>query len=279
MDHSSKPEKTPFWKKLTGKGFYFALAVCIVAVGGVATAAFTGGFSGLDQSHKDPAVTTTTGDKAVNKPKTDVPDTRVSTTTTTTTGTTTTSNPDKEANAPVSPQLMVLPMGNQLVKEFSDGKAVYSETMADFRTHNGVDFAGKAGDKVGAVSGGKITAIKEDALWGKMIVIDHDHGITSTYCGVTAAGIAEGDTVKAGQSIGVLSDIPCELLSGPHLHLEIAVNGETVDPVDAIGLEVVPVTTTTTTTKATTTTTAKTTAVKTTASSVKTTTSTTKKSA
>lgn len=278
MDHSSKPEKTPFWKKLTGKGFYFALAVCIVAVGGVATAAFTGGFSGLEQSHKDPAITTTTGDKAVNKPKTDVPDTRTSTTTTTTSTTsTTTTADDKQANAPVASKLMVLPMGNQLVKEFSNGKAVYSDTMADFRTHNGTDFAGKAGDKVCAVSGGKVTAIKEDALWGKMVVIDHDHGILSTYCGVTATGIAQGDTVKAGQTIGVLSDIPCELLSGPHLHLEIAVNGETVDPVEAIGLEVVPVTTTAAKTTTTTTAAPKSTTAKTT--TAKTTTSTTKKSA
>lgn len=253
MDHSSK-EKTPFLQKLSGKGFYFALAVCIVAVGGVATAAFAGDFTGGNQLEPEPSTVITTGDHAVNHPATDVPDTRaISTTTTTATRPPeTTSVPDRETNASVSSQLMVLPMGNQLVKEFSDGKAVYSETMADFRTHNGADFAGKAGDKVVAVSGGTVTAVKEDALWGKMMTIDHDHGLTSTYCGVTAT-VKEGDTVKAGDTIGALSDIPCELLSGPHLHLEIAVNGETVDPVEAIGLEVVPVTTsaqkTTTTTK------------------------------
>lgn len=243
MDHSSKPEKTPFLKKLSGKGFYFALAVCIVAIGGVATAAFAGNFNGIDQAGDEPARTTTTNDRAVNEPATGVPDTRPTTTTTTvTTTTTTTTAPDEEANAPVTSQLMVLPMGNQLVKEFSDGKAVYSDTMADFRTHDGADFAGESGDKVVAVSAGKVTEVKEDALWGKTITIDHDHGITSTYCGVTAT-VKEGDTVKAGDAIGVLSDIPCELLSGHHLHLEIAVNGETVDPVEAIGLEVVPVTT------------------------------------
>lgn len=269
MDHSSKPEKTPFLKKLSGKGFYFALAVCIVAIGGVATAAFAGNFNGIDQAGDEPARTTTTNDRAVNEPATDVPDTRPTTTTTTTvttTTTTTTTAPDEEANAPVTSQLMVLPMGNQLVKEFSDGKAVYSDTMADFRTHDGADFAGQSGDKVVAVSAGKVTEVKEDALWGKTITIDHDHGITSTYCGVTAT-VKEGDTVKAGDAIGVLSDIPCELLSGHHLHLEIAVNGETVDPVEAIGLEVVPVTTTTKTTATTAAKTAGTTAAATKAAS------------
>lgn len=269
MDHSSK-EKTPFLQKLSGKGFYFALAVCVVAVGGMATAAFAGDFSGKNRIEVEPTPTVTTGERAVNRPATDVPDTRaIATTTTTTTRTPqTTTAPDKEANAPVASNLMVLPFGNQLVKEFSGGKAVYSDTMADFRTHDGADFAGKSGDKVVAASGGKVTAVKEDALWGKMVTIDHDHGITSTYCGVTAT-VKEGDTVKAGDTIGALSDIPCELLSGPHLHLEIAVNGETVNPVEAIGLEVVPVTTPT---KATTTTAAKNTttsaAAKTTAKAV-----------
>lgn len=240
MDHSSK-DKTPFLQKLSGKGFYFALAVCVVAVGGMATAAFAGDFSAKNRIDVQPesTATLTTMERAVDHPATDVPDTR---TVTTTARVTTTTVPVEDANAPEASKLMVLPFGNQLLREFSNGKAVYSDTMADFRTHDGADFAGKAGDKVVAVSSGKVTAVKEDALWGKTISIDHDHGIVSTYCGVTAT-VKEGDTVKAGDTIGAVSDIPCELLSGPHLHLEIAVNGETVNPVDAIGLEVAPATT------------------------------------
>ena len=256
MDHSSK-EKTPFLQKLSGKGFYFALAVCIVAIGGVATAAFAGDFNRDTPLSDSPTPVVTTGERAVNRPATNVPDNRIITTTNHTTVTAaTTTTPTQEANAPVASQLMVLPLSNQLVKGYSNGQTVYSETMADFRTHDGADFAGKAGDKVVAMSSGKITAVKEDALWGKTITIDHNHGIVSTYHGVTAT-VKEGDTVKAGDAIGVLSDIPCELLSGTHLHLEVSVNGETVNPVETIGLEVVPattipkVTTTTTTAKAT----------------------------
>lgn len=250
MDHSK--EKTPFLKALAGKGLYFALAVCIVAVGGLATAGLTGSFDDPDPMGTDTA-TTTAAERAVEQKATNIPDTR---TTTTTTRMTTTTTAAAKTNAPVDAQLMVLPMGNQLVQEFSNGKAVYSETMADFRTHDGTDFAGKAGDEVAAVSAGEVTAVKEDALWGKMLTIDHGHGITSTYCGVTAS-VKVGDRVKTGETIGALSDIPCELMTGPHLHLEIAVNGETVDPVEAIGLEVARVTTTTTTTAVVTATTTK----------------------
>lgn len=246
MDHSK--EKTPFLKSLTGKGLYFALAVCIVAVGGLVTAGLTGDLN--DPAPLDTA-TTTVADRAVEQKATNIPDTRPTTTTTRTT--TTTAAPAQTAPSVDAP-LMVLPMGNQLVKEFSNGKAVYSDTMADFRTHNGADFVGKAGDKVAAVSAGEVTAVKEDALWGKMLTIDHGYGITSTYCGVTAS-VKVGDTVKAGDTIGALSDIPCELLTGHHLHLEIAVNGETVDPVEAIGLEVARVTAVSATTTTTTTTT------------------------
>lgn len=240
-----KHKKTPSFKGLAGKGAYFALAVCIVAIGGLVVAGVTGVMNPPEPI--DIAETPTTSpQQAVEHKVTDVPDIRTTTTTRPTT-TRTTATPTIQTQTPVDEPLMVLPIGNQLAKAYSDGKAVYSDTMADFRTHDGADFAGKAGDKVVAMAAGKVTAVKEDALWGKMLTIDHGHGITSTYCGV-AASVKVGDTVKVGETIGALCDIPCELLTGHHLHLEVAINGDRVDPVDTIGIDVAPVSTTATTT-------------------------------
>ncbi|MGI6265446.1 MAG: peptidoglycan DD-metalloendopeptidase family protein [Acutalibacteraceae bacterium] len=228
-------------KKKSGgaKGVYLALAIGAVIAGGLVTAAITGGMNDPVLVEEEPLPTVT---RQVDVPVTNVPDERTVTTTTTTKATAAATEPVEEVNAPVQPQLMVLPMGNQLLAGFSNGKPVYSDTMADFRSHDGADFAGKAGDKVAAVSAGTVTAIEEDALWGKTVVIDHGHGIVSTYRGVTAT-VQKGDKVKAGNPIGTLSDIPCELLSGAHLHLEITVGGEAVDPVSAIGVPVAEVTT------------------------------------
>ena len=41
-----------------------------------------------------------------------------------------------------------------------------------------------------------------------------------------------------GEKIGTLTEIPCECRMAPHLHLELRRGGETLDPVEAIGLEV-----------------------------------------
>ena len=47
-----------------------------------------------------------------------------------------------------------------------------------------------------------------------------------------------GDQVSVGDPLGTLAEIPCEASQAPHLHLEMSIDGKTVDPVAAIGLEV-----------------------------------------
>ncbi len=239
MDHSKK--KQPSAKAMTRGGMLLALGICVVVVGGLVTAGMTGDLTPPDQT-----APSTAANQAVENKATRVPDTRPITTTTTRRTTTTTAT--KATVSADKEPLLVLPMGNQLLQSFSNGRPVYSETMADFRVHNGADFAGDAGAEVSAVSTGEVTSIKEDALWGTVLTMDHGHGITSTYCGITPQ-VKVGESVKVGDPIGTLNDIPCELMGGPHLHLEIAINGEAVDPVEAIGKPVSLVTSTVTTTK------------------------------
>ncbi len=255
-------ERSKFKRFLSGKGFYVALAVCLVAVCGVAVGTFVNSLpqAGGDSSSQPSSAPTahTTKDREVDNPVTNVPDDR-----TTTTGSTTTTTVHKTTgtvNVTVNPtELFVLPLSNEVLVEFSDGKQVYSRTMDDWRTHDGVDFKGEKGQKIKALADGTILAIEEDTLWGKTLTIDHGFGIQSRYCGIEPSGVKKGDKVKVSDVIGTLTDIPCELLDGPHLHVEITVNGEYTDPVEAIGREVkaAAATTGTTTTKQTTTTTTK----------------------
>ena len=214
-------EKSKFKRFLSGKGFYVALAVCLVAVCGVAVGTFINSLPQLSSDSSNPAsvvsVTPTTKEKPVDKPVTNIPDDRTTTSQATTTGKTTAVN---------------------VLTEFSDGKQVYSKTMADWRTHNGVDFKGEKGQKIKALADGTILSIETDALWGKVVTIDHGFGIKSRYCGIEPGDIEKGQKVEVSEVIGTLGDIPCELLDGPHLHLEITVNGAYTDPVEAIGREV-----------------------------------------
>jgi len=228
-------------QKKSWKGFYLALAVCIVAVGGVATAGFLSMLPSSDNlpdpssaaSPKTAAPTTpaTQKEQPVAQNPTDIPDDR-------------TTEPNEPATAETGAppaDLFVLPLSNEVLREFSGGQPVFMETMGDWRIHNGVDFKGEENQQVRALADGTVKSIEDDPIFGKGIVIDHGFEIISRYYGVAVSGITAGDVVKVGDVIGMLCDIPCELGDGPHLHLEIIVNGEFVNPVESIGLPVRPV--------------------------------------
>jgi len=46
----------------------------------------------------------------------------------------------------------------------------------------------------------------------------------------------EGDTVKVGEIIGTVGTVPAECMDKEHLHLEVFKNGESVEPLEALGL-------------------------------------------
>lgn len=217
-------------------GFYIALAVCIVAVGGVAVATFTTPKVPKDdvESGGQPYATTVTEAQPVEQNVTNVPDDR----------TTAATKAESDTRTTAVSDLFILPLSNQVIREFSSTQPVYSPTMNDWRVHNGVDFKGEQNQTVKALADGTILSVDTDTYWGNVITIDHGFGIKSKYCGVTASVKAK-DTVKVGDKIGTLSDIPCEANDGYHLHLEITVNDEFVNPVEAIGRDVETINTTT----------------------------------
>lgn len=228
-------------KKKGSKGFYIALAVCLIAICGVAVTTFVSTLP-TDEPKGDgtttaPIVTTTKPAQQVVKPATDIKDDRPVTTVVPTTATTGTKAAD----------LFVFPVSNRVLRPFSNTH-YFSETLGEWITHNGVDFAAEAGDNVKAAADGKIAGIRKDALWGDVIEIKHDGNMVTRYCGVTPASIAEGQTVKAGDVIGVIADVPAEVLDPAHLHMELVVNEKHTDPLTLIQGKTVSVTTAATTT-------------------------------
>ena len=224
-------------KKNGGKGFYIALAVCLVAICGVAVTTFVNTLPKDEPSKENKTTashnttTTTSFVQQVVIPAPEVKDDRTTETTSTPTATTADTK-----------EFFVFPVSNQVLHPFSATHA-YSETLGSWVTHNGVDFAGKNGDVVKAAADGKITAIRQDALWGQVVEITHDAKVVTRYCGMTAKNIQEGQAVKAGDTIGVVSDIPAEVLDEPHLHMEVVANGKFVDPLTLIQGKAVIVTT------------------------------------
>lgn len=124
-----------------------------------------------------------------------------------------------------------MPMGDLVIKDYSDGVILYSETMQDWRVHNGIDFGDNLGQSVLSIAEGKVLDVQEDTMWGVIVTIDHGEGIVAQYCGLVKSSTPEvGTTVEQGVVIGKLGEIPCESKDGPHLHLEITRDGTHVDP-------------------------------------------------
>lgn len=128
-----------------------------------------------------------------------------------------------------------LPLGTQILKDYSDGEMVSSKTMGDWRVHNGIDFTGTKDSKVSAVQKGTVTAVYEDEMWGTVVEIDHGNEMHAKYCGLKkGTTVKQGAQVRSGQAIGELGVVPVEAADEPHLHLEITVNGKIVDPLAAM---------------------------------------------
>lgn len=131
-----------------------------------------------------------------------------------------------------APQLTVSPLNGEVLTAFSMDQLVYSPTLADWRTHDGVDISAKPGTTVLAATAGTVASVEDDPLMGTTVVIDHEDGYTTTYANLqTTPTVEPGDLVTAGQIIGAVgTTAAAEAAQSPHLHFSVARDGEAVDP-------------------------------------------------
>lgn len=110
---------------------------------------------------------------------------------------------------------------------------VYSKTFCDYRFHNGIDIEGDEGDMVVAILAGKVEKIEISKSEKTKIWLNHGNGWRSYYSHLEQAKIKVGDTVKAGQEIGIIGHPGQEeALEGPHLHYALEIDGQPVNPLD-----------------------------------------------
>ena len=77
---------------------------------------------------------------------------------------------------------------------------------------------------------GKITSVKEDKLMGKIVTIEHDNNISTTYQSLSEVTVKEGDTVASGTVIGKAGESNLEKDLGKHVLFEISVDGKYLNP-------------------------------------------------
>ena len=109
--------------------------------------------------------------------------------------------------------------------------------------HRGVDLRAPTGASVYAVAGGTVESVHNSATGGYMVVVRHTDGSASSYMHLQqGSAVAAGTPVAAGQRIAGADSTG--QVTGPHLHLEYAPNGQIfqndqkVDPMECIGATV-----------------------------------------
>lgn len=134
------------------------------------------------------------------------------------------------------PASFVMPAHGSLSKKHDTETLVYSLTMNDYRTHTGIDIVATVGSAVYAAADGIIGDIWEDPLMGRCMTVSHSGGMTTVYKNlspVLPAGIESGLPVNEGDIIAAVGETAMiESADEPHLHFEVILNGEYVNPVN-----------------------------------------------
>ncbi|TMK75481.1 MAG: hypothetical protein E6G48_01405 [Actinobacteria bacterium] len=94
--------------------------------------------------------------------------------------------------------------------------------------HPGIDIGVPTGTPIHAVADGTVSIAGPEGGYGNYTCIDHGGGLSSCYAHQESISVSVGQTVSQGQVIGI-SDCT-GLCFGPHLHFEVRVNGQVVDP-------------------------------------------------
>lgn len=113
---------------------------------------------------------------------------------------------------------------------FFGDRRVYAYTGGGSSTslHYGIDYGIPTGSPVAACGAGRVVMAEDRISTGWSVVIEHMPGLYSLYYHLDSLDVKVGQMVKAGDGIGVSG--ATGLATGPHLHWEVRLNGEAVNP-------------------------------------------------
>ena len=121
------------------------------------------------------------------------------------------------------PTVMVLPVrGYRLTATFGSSGSMWSSD------HTGLDFAAPEGTALVAIGAGVVTEVGYDGSYGNKTVVRLEDGTELWYCHQSSQGVSVGDRVSPGDVIGAVGSTGNT--TGPHLHLEVRVQGAPTDP-------------------------------------------------
>ena len=95
-------------------------------------------------------------------------------------------------------------------------------------SHTGLDIATASGTPIKAAASGTVTFSGRKGSYGYMVVISHGNNVQTYYAHCSKLYVSAGQTVTQGQTIAAVGSTGNS--TGPHLHLEVRVNGVAYNP-------------------------------------------------
>jgi len=117
------------------------------------------------------------------------------------------------------------PLNGNITSRYGKRKDPFNKKSA---FHTGIDIRGKKGEKIYATADGVVLKSFRNGGYGNYITIDHGNGYTTAYAHLHKYLVHKGDRVTRGQVIGLVGNTGRS--TGPHLHYEIALNNNTINP-------------------------------------------------
>ena len=123
-----------------------------------------------------------------------------------------------------------IPLGAPLVAAISSpfGMRTSPFNSRRHRMHHGVDIAASHGTPVEATASGTVTKAGYIGGYGNSVVVDHGRGYETVYGHLSKIEVTAGDKIDRGQPIGKVGSSGRS--TGPHLHYEIRLAGEPINP-------------------------------------------------
>ena len=121
---------------------------------------------------------------------------------------------------------ITLPASGVITSRFSRSR--WHPILRLFRPHKGVDVSAPYGSNITAPAAGKVSFVGRKLGDGLMVELDHGNGVTSRYAHCSAVKVRVGDFVSFGDVIAAVGS--SGLSTAPHVHFEVRVRGEPVDP-------------------------------------------------
>ena len=118
--------------------------------------------------------------------------------------------------------LAVTPVTGRITSRYGSISSVRSGA------HTGTDIACATGTNIKVVADGTVTFSQRNGSYGNLIKVDHGNGVETWYAHCSKLYATVGQQVKAGDVIAAVGSTGNS--TGPHLHLEIRVNGKTINP-------------------------------------------------